>query len=94
MIRKRKKRGGLRFGCRNGPAKGVPRVELVGEKRASIRLGSRCVSLKGGAGLFVGGGPTCLPRKGTAHCCESRVTWGGHQKGSIEARGNREGVKV
>lgn len=34
-----------------------------------------CVFKKGGTGLFVGGDPTCLPRKGTAHCFKSRVTW-------------------
>lgn len=54
------------------------------EERASINLGSLCVSLKGGTGLFVGGDPRCLPRKGTAHCFKSRVTWGGHQKGVLK----------
>lgn len=48
------------------------------------------MSLKGGTGLFVGGDPRCLPRKGTAHCFKSRVTWGGHQKGVVEASKNDE----
>lgn len=59
------------------------------EERASINLRSLCVSLKGGTRLFVGGDPRCLPRKGTAHCFKSRVTWGGQQKG-IEANKNSE----
>lgn len=46
------------------------------------------MSLKGGTRLFVGGDPRCLPRKGTAHCFKSRVTWGGHPKGVSEASRN------
>lgn len=70
-------------------------MELVGKKRAFIKLGSLCVSLKGGTGLFVGGDPRCLPRKGTAHCFKNRVTWGGHQKEVIEASKNgEEGVNM
>lgn len=89
---KEEEKEGLRFGCRSWPAKGVQRVELVGQKREppSINLGSSCVSLKGGTGLFVGGDPTCLPRKGTAHCFKSGVTWGGHRKGMIGARKNSD----
>lgn len=70
-------------------------MELVGKKREPpIKLGSSCVSLKGGTGLFVGGDPRCLPREGTAHFFKSRVTWGGHQKEVIEASKNGEGVNV
>lgn len=48
---------------------GAESGKLVGKKREPpINLGSLCVSLKGGTGLFVGGDPRCLPRKGTAHC--------------------------
>lgn len=62
------------------------------EERASINL-MEFVSLKGGSRLFVGGDPRCLPRKRTAHCFKSRVTWGGHQKG-LEAGKNGEEKSV
>ena len=75
-IDKEEKKEGLRLGCRNWPAKRVQENGTGWQKeRVSIYLGSLCVALKGGAGVFVGGDPTCLPRKGTAHCFKSRVTW-------------------
>ena len=62
--------------------------------RESLHQLREFVSLKGGTGLFVGGDPRCLPRKGTAHCFLRAVSPGEVIRKALSKLVNGKGVNV